>query len=306
MEDGSAMCGALSRGISGPSWRARLLFLLTPSEAGAFTRHAESVKSALLAFAVRIFSLPSASGDYRSDLMIEKKLFVSGLFALALASATHGGTFVEQFLTASPAAAADLSSGISASQTYTHLVDWGTNDGGAVVNGVTFPGTEGGVTGTNYTLTGTNNIFQDQTSNNYDPTSGMFDLTDDFLFTGSIPPAQTLTLTGLVGGRTYTISHYQSSGWNGAQQVLDGDDDGFGFNTLTTDRGDASGPKVIRYTYTQAPGDTDFQMTFTAVNAVDGFHHYAFTNELVGVPEPLSLGLVGVGALGLLSRRRRA
>jgi fibronectin-binding autotransporter adhesin len=236
--------------------------------------------------------------------MIEKKLFVSGLFVLALAAATHGGTFAEQFLTASPAAAADLSSGISPSKTYTHLVDWGSDDGGAVVNGVTLIPDVGGA-GSNFTLTGTNNIFQNNPSNNYDTTSGMFDLNDDFLFTGSIPPAQTLTLTGLTGGRTYIISHYLSNGWNGAQQVLDGDDDGFGFNTLTTDRGDASGPKVIRYTYTQAPGDTDFQMTFTAVNSVDGFHHYAFTNELV-IPEPLSLGLLGAGALGLLSRRRRA
>jgi hypothetical protein len=234
--------------------------------------------------------------------MIKNKLFNSGLLALALVSSARAGTWIEQFLTPSPAAAADASSGISPSKTYTHAIDWGSSDGGSVVNGVTL--TASGPTGSNYTLTGASTVYPMPNGNAYDPASGMFDLTDDFIFGGGA--LQTLTLTGLTPGRTYTISHYQSNGWNNAMQILDGDDDGLGFNTQTFDRGDATTPKVIRYTYTQAAGDSNFVMTFQAANNTDGMHHYAFTNELVGVPEPMSLGLLGVGALGLFSRRRRA
>lgn len=234
--------------------------------------------------------------------MIQTKSLTSGLIILALASFAHGGTWLEEFLITSPADAADASSGISTSKIYTHAVDWATDDGGAVVNGVVFG--EGGTFGSNYTLDGTNNVFQNNPANSFHGASGMFDLNDDFFFTGPGAPNQILTLTGLTGGQTYTISHYLSQGWAGAIQDLDGDDDGFGFEVYSTDRGDASAPKVIRYTYTQAPDDTDFQMTFVAQDGANGFHHYSFTNEVI--PEPGSAALLGLGALSLLARRRRA
>src|SRR5688572_32774367 len=179
-------------------------------------------------------------------MLMKNNLFAAAALAcLGAVGSAHAGNFLEQFLTPSPAGAADASSGISLSKTYTHLVDWGTDDGGAIVNGVVF--TEGAVVGSNYTLSGTNNIFRNNPSNNYDPASGMFDLHDDFFFTGNQPPLQTLTLTGLTGGTSYILSLYLSNGWQGAPQILVGDDDGIGFNTMTKARGDGTGSKVICY-----------------------------------------------------------
>lgn len=224
----------------------------------------------------------------------------------------HAGVWSTSPLVASPAAAADSSSGISASKIYTHAVDWGSDDGGAVINGVTLvsaPRTTGDgimadVVGANFILSGTTHTFQNNPSNNYDPASGMNDMNDDFLFSGGagVSPFQTLTLTGLTGGVPYIMSSYVSNGWNGAPQILSADDPGF--SSVTYDRGDPAGPKVISYSYTLDPGDTDIVFTFDAANDADGFHHYGFTNERL-VPEPAALGLLAAGTLGLLARRRR-
>ncbi|MEO8351495.1 MAG: PEP-CTERM sorting domain-containing protein [Chthoniobacteraceae bacterium] len=239
---------------------------------------------------------------------MKRHLFGTSLASLAITVAAHGGTFVEEFLPTT-----DLGSGIDSSKIYTHAIDWGSDAAdpggpGADVNGVHFTeGTFGDFPALNYSFFGPDLTFQDNPSNNYDGGSGMFDLTDDFLFTGTIGTGvQTLTLTGLIGGATYTITHYQSAGWNGALQILDGDDDGLGFNTGTFDRGDPGSPRAIHYTYTQALGDTDFVMTFDPENDVDSFHHYAFTNEVVALPEPASITLFGLAAFGLLARRRRS
>ncbi|MGI8605391.1 MAG: PEP-CTERM sorting domain-containing protein [Verrucomicrobiales bacterium] len=251
-------------------------------------------------------SVKSPSLGNRSSQLGPFSLFMGGRKLVALvgligcvAIPVRAGVWSEAPLVASPAAAADASSGISASKIYTHAVDWATDDGGAVVNGVTLG--EGSAVGSNYTLTGTNFVFQNNPSNTFDSASGMFDLNDDFLFTGQQSPIQTLTLSGLTGGTPYIMTTYLSQGWNGAQQILSADDPGF--TTLTTDRGEPGNPKMISYSYMLDPGDTDVVFTFDAVNDADGFHHYAFTNEVV--PEPMGLGLLAMGAIGLVARRRR-
>ena len=224
--------------------------------------------------------------------------------ALLVATAAQAGTFSESALVLTPAAAADNSTGISSAKTYTHAVDFNTDDGGSVINGVTL--VAGGTSGANYTLTNASTNFQNNgpgQGNDLDQASGIFDLTEDFFFSGAPGEGalvQTLTLTGLTGGTPYIASFY-TAGFSGASQVIDADDDGAGINTLTTDRGDE---KVIRYAYTLGAGDTDIVFTFDSVNNADAFHHYGFTNEVV--PEPASLGIIALGVGALLVRRRRA
>lgn len=229
-------------------------------------------------------------------------LSVRNLIALATfvgAVSAQAGTWTEQSLVLTPASAADASTGIDPSLVYTHAVDFASDDGGAVINGVTL--TAGGATGPNYTLTGAANTFQNNGSgqgNNLDPASGIFDVTEDFFFNGTPGPGVlTLTLTGLTGGTNYIASFY-TAGFTGAQQILSADDPGA--TSLTTDRGDE---KVISYSYTLGPGDTDIVFTFDAVNDTDFFHHYGFTNAVV--PEPTSVALLTLGAIGLVALRRR-
>lgn len=248
----------------------------------------------------------------RSFTMGRKFVAFAGLFG-CVAMPVQAGVWSEAPLVASPAAAADLSSGISTTKIYTHAVDWGSDDGGAVINGVTLvaaqrtagDGVLADLVGSNFTLSGTTHTFQNNPANNYDPASGMFDMNDDFLFSGGagVSPFQTLTLTGLTGGVEYIMSSYVSNGWNGGIEILSADDPGF--TSITTDRGDAAGPKVIRYRYMLDPGDTDIVFTFDAADDANGFHQYGFTNERL-IPEPAALGLLAVGTFGLLARRRRS
>lgn len=227
------------------------------------------------------------------------KSAVAALGFVALAGAlASAGTFSESPLVLTDAAAADASTGVSTSKIYTHLVDLASDDGGASINGVTFPA--GLETGPDYALGGgTFTNFQGNGpgyGNDLPPASGIYDLTEDFYYG---PDVQTLTLTGLTGGQSYIASFY-TAGFAGAQVTLNADDDGT-LNQFTTDRGDE---KVIRYAYTQAAGDTNIVFTFDSVDNSNGFHHYGFSNEVV--PEPAAISLLGIGALGLLARRRRA
>jgi hypothetical protein len=190
----------------------------------------------------------------------------------------------------------DADSGISSAKTYTHAVNF--NGPNVTINGVTFTG--GGVTGTNYALTTTNaggsSSFTTNTSN---VTGSSHDLFPQFFYGGT----ETLTLTGLTPGTTYTTTLYNSGfGSPGGRWATVSDSLG---NSIVFDENnsDAGNGNLLQDTYTaDATGTVAF--TFLPTSPGDTYHMYAFSNE-VAAPEPGSMALLGIAAAGLLRRRRR-
>ena len=238
-----------------------------------------------------------------------RQVFALGIGLLAWAGgAAYAGTFGSDPFNP----ADDTTTSVSTSKVYTHAFDVNSNDGGAVINGVTFDaggvaagpysGTGGapGSGGGSYTLANAATDFQNNGNPSGAEPSGTLDLLEDFFFSGGGgggDPAgvQTLTLTGLTPGANYVTSFFVD-GFNGASQIITASDDG---TSITTDRG---GDREITYSFV-APAGGSIAYTFDAVNNTDAFHHYGFSNQLV--PEPAALGLLVLGGLGLLARRRR-
>lgn len=190
----------------------------------------------------------------------------------------------------------DADSGISSAKTYTHAVNLNGNN--VTVNGVTFTG--GGVAGANYALTTTAAVSQSFHGNTTNVTGSAHDLLTDFFYDGT----ETLTLTGLTPGTTYTTTLYNSAfGTPGGRWATITDSLG---NSVAVDENnsDANNGNLIQDTYTaDLTGTVAF--TFLPTSPGDTYHMYAFSNEVVAAPEPGSMALLGIAAAGLLRRRRR-
>lgn len=223
-------------------------------------------------------------------------------FALNSTGPTDSTTFLDQ-VSVTPSTSSfsttaftgDADSGISSSKTYTHAINF--NGANVTINGVTFTG--GSTTGANYALTttaGTSNGFNGHTNNVAGNANGLF---TDFFYNGT----ETLTLTGLTPGTTYTTTFYNNGFGNpGGRFATISDSVG---NSIVFDEnwtGEGNG-NLLQDTYTaDATGSVAF--TFLPTSPGDTYHMYAFSNE-VAAPEPGSIALLGVAAAGLLRRRRR-
>jgi hypothetical protein len=187
---------------------------------------------------------------------------------------------------------ADEDTGIDASKTYTHLVDFGPDAAAATINGVVF--TAKGRTGANYSLVNAGGNFENNGPGAFADT-GLGDLFSDFYYAGDAGGVQILTISGLKEAHTYRLTFFVS-GWGTPAVDITGSDapnektrlarDGtsFGPDADTQEPTGAGSPgAAISYDYVVG-ADGTLVLTMDAVSSGDTFHHYGFVNELVGTP----------------------
>ncbi len=181
----------------------------------------------------------------------------------------------------------DADSLISAAKTYTHAVDFG-HTGTNAVNGVSFecpgtsrtgPGTIPTWSVTNAAATYTANTSTNTTRNPMTVGTGSYELIHEFFYGSPETSIETLTLTGLTSGQTYTLTFY-NTGWDlrearrmkvtpsntNVATVIDSRPYGLGKCSL------------LQYTY-KAPASGSLSITLEPLLAAS-WHMCAITNEV--------------------------
>lgn len=202
----------------------------------------------------------------------------------------------------------DAASNISAANTYTAKTSFGSS--AVTVNSVTFDAintnvaimTAPGITATAVADPQVNFAEWKTDAAGYPGGSNIAagdfsNLLNQLRYTPGFVASQSYVLSDLVAGQTYDLRVYGRAWVPGARNVsLDFTGDGsvtnYSFNEDATNDG-----WYVSYVFTY---DGTSTAGFTAPN---NFHAYALSNQTV-VPEPASLGLLGVAGLGLLARRR--
>ena len=200
-----------------------------------------------------------------------------------------------------PAVGTDAAIDISASKTYTHTFDFGSN-APVTINGVVFEqgptanpravftgtsrqGYGYGITDTRASVTINVHAGNDPSAQADGSSAG---LVRDMIYLASPQPGDgmMLTLSNLVPGTLYSTRFYYRT-WtlpSDASRVLDVKADGEtlgSFSDTTKLWEDAGGSHYLDYTFTAADTDVRFQFISTIYNY--GMHIYGFTNEVVPV-----------------------
>lgn len=179
----------------------------------------------------------------------------------------------------------DLTTGISATKTYTHLLDFGTRANVAVINGVTFTkvasqnGSANGYGWVNFPPSSHGGNVPDP-AHSVPAGTGAYDLLYDMDYGWSWPDAKTMQLTGLTPGKRYEVRLYNRPwGWNGSRtQTVRFDPDGAGpITEAVTFNPDALNAHCLAYRYT--PTSTTLGITVQSALSNQTYHIYGLSNE---------------------------
>jgi concanavalin A-like lectin/glucanase superfamily protein len=191
----------------------------------------------------------------------------------------------------------DADCGISADNTYTHTLDFGTGSPGALINGVQFEAYNNAANGTlNFNREIDTGILYDHAGNaTHNVSGGLVDLMTDMYYNGdnAIDGVTTWTLSGLTAGYTYHTRIYtrQWGAGNDRTAAFVFDPDGAGSVS------DATGPinqddattvgmpsdntaYYINYEFTAVAGE-DLVITLTQALFNQSWHLYGLSNQEV-------------------------
>jgi len=196
----------------------------------------------------------------------------------------------------------DADSGIAPSNYYTHAIDFGTHDNGAVVNGVPFAKGLVNSLPANFTYTVSSGLRSDHGGNGGGNVTGaVTDLFYDMIYNGSNAANGTATLTfrGLVPGREYDTRIYTRQ-WGAGSRTsnisFDTNGDAVAENQVTISEDNASvnppgfaaANQAYALSYKFTADSNKLQVTFQQIDANWSWHVYGVSNELVAGP-PLAL-----------------
>ena len=212
----------------------------------------------------------------------------------------------------------------------TNLTGGGGVGADTEVNGVTFTAAEVGTTVTG--LTGEGIVFDGGGNNEGAFGAGQFDgnAAVTALIAGGSFNIPSVTLTGLIAGQDYEIQTFVHDGRGSRSDAVtaysnNGDDTGADAlsvgNLNNSNTGDANaggtGDSIIG-TFTATVGTLTFNvfgdgnstdgLAFTAANSQAAINAIQLRNVTGGaaIPEPSSIALIGLGAIGLVTRRRKS